>query len=43
MIPIATKNSTVAVRTDQVSGTVAGFDAYDIYLRGIETFSLVNP
>lgn len=43
VIPIATKNSTVAMRTDKVSGTVADFDAYDIYLRGIETFSLVTP
>ncbi|MDO8392506.1 MAG: ABC transporter substrate-binding protein [Actinomycetota bacterium] len=42
VIPIATKNSTVAVRTDRVNGTVADFDAYDIYLRGIETFSIVK-
>jgi peptide/nickel transport system substrate-binding protein len=42
-IPIATKDSTIAVRSDQVVGKVPAFDAYDVYLRGIDSFGLRNP
>jgi peptide/nickel transport system substrate-binding protein len=42
IVPIATKESTIGLRTDLVAGDVAGFDAYDIYLRDVAAFSLTG-
>ncbi|QJU56347.1 ABC transporter substrate-binding protein (plasmid) [Herbiconiux sp. KACC 21604] len=40
IIPLATKSTTIGVRTDRVDGTIPAFDGYDIYLRNITTYAL---
>ena len=42
IVPIATKESTIGLRSDLVVGDVAAFDAYDIYLRDVASFSLTG-
>jgi peptide/nickel transport system substrate-binding protein len=37
-VPLATKSTTIAVRTDQVDADVPEFDGYDIYLRNLTSY-----
>ncbi len=39
VVPLATKSTTIGVRTDQVDAEIPTFDGYDIYLRNITEYT----
>lgn len=39
IVPLATKSTTIGVRTDQVDADIPAFDGYDIYLRNITEYT----
>ena len=42
LIPLATKSTTIAVRTDKVKADIPSFDGYDIYLRNLTSYTMLG-